>query len=107
MIDMKLSHEQTSMLGTEPTENNGPSYPHGLTISLDAESLRKLAMSLPQVGDQMMLHAQVEVIAVSKDTNQIEDGKRVELQIQTMELVAEDDVRNEQQRAYDKITRMY
>lgn len=40
MIDMKLSPEQspaTQMGLAEPTEANGPKYPHGLEIRLEGE----------------------------------------------------------------------
>jgi hypothetical protein len=110
MYDMKLTHDQTNadMLGlSQPTENNGPAYPYGLTITLDNDTLKKLAMGLPQVGDKFTLHAMVEAIAVSKDPSTIEDGKRVELQITAMELEPPEDERNEQQKAYDQISKMY
>jgi hypothetical protein len=111
MIDMKLTSDQSPasmMLGTQPTEANGPQYPYGLTISLDNDAIKKLAIGeLPNVGKQMVLNAQVEVIAVSKDSGQIEDGRRVELQITAMELVAAEDVQNQQQREYAQITSFY
>jgi hypothetical protein len=110
MIDMKLNQDQSpaGALGlAEPTENNGPKYPYGLVISLDNESLKKLAMGLPQVGDGFTLDALVEVIAVSKDSGQIEDGKRVELQITAMGLENPEDQMNEQQAAYNKLAKMY
>jgi hypothetical protein len=111
MIDMKLSHDQTNaggMLGlAEPTENNGPAYPYGLTISLDNESLKKLAMGLPQVGDTFILEGICEVIAVSKDQQQFEDGKRVELQITALGLENPEELMNEQQKAHNQISKMY
>ena len=108
MIDMKLTHEQSSpTMLSEPTENNGPAYPYGLTISLDTDSLRKLAMGLPQVGDVFELCAMVEVTSVSKDANQIEDRKNVELQITTMDLKSPEAQMNEQQAAHARLTKLY
>lgn len=107
MIDMKLNHDQapSTMLGGEV--NEGPKYPGGLTLTLDNESLKKLAMSLPQVGETFTLEGVVEVIAVSKDSRQIEDGKTVTLQITHLGLESVEEEMNEQQKAHAQISRMY
>lgn len=107
MVDMQLTHEQAAAtLISEPIENNGPRYPMGLQICLDEDTLRKLAMGLPQVGDRFTLAGLVEVLAVSKDPGQIEDDKHVRLQIVAMEL-GNQDARNDQQRAHDRIAAMF
>lgn len=113
MVDMKLSHEQSpaGALGlAEPTEANGPKYPHGLEIRLDGDSLRKLAIGesgMPKVGDIMTMDAVLEVVSISKSDNQIENGYCVCLQIQQMELESVEDEMNEQQAAYKKIEDIY
>lgn len=107
MIDMKLSHEKSSDLLGVGGDNNGPQYPHGLTLTLDTETLKKLAMSLPQVGDLFTLDALAEVISVSKDQGQISDARTVTLQITALGLENPEDEMNEQQQAYDRVQRMF
>jgi hypothetical protein len=108
MIDMSLSHEQSggTLLGSAQ-ENNGPKYPYGLTITLDNESLKKLALGLPQVGDVFTLDGMVEVVAVSKQDGQVEDGKTVTLQITALGLESPEDEMNEQQAAHARLGQMY
>jgi hypothetical protein len=111
MIDMKMTADQGgSYMVPQLAENTGPKYPYGTKICLDAQTLRKLAIgegTIPQVGEKMMLNAQVEVVEVSKSEDQIEAGYSIELQITGMEFVTEDDGMNEQQKSYQKISRMY
>jgi len=111
MIDMKMTADQGgSYMTPQLAENTGPKYPYGTTICLDAQTLRKLAIgegTIPEVGEQMMLNAQVEVISVRKSENQIEAGYEIELQITGMEFVTEDDGMNEQQKSYQKVSRLY
>jgi hypothetical protein len=108
MIGMALSNEMAegTVLGSSQ-DNNGPKYPAGLEITLDNDSLKRLALSPPQVGDVFQMEGLVEVVSVTKQDGQIEDGHVVRLQITTMGLEAPEDERNEQQQAYDKLTRMY
>jgi hypothetical protein len=108
MIDMQLNHDQVpgaTMLGGEV--NEGPKFPRGLTICLDNEALKKLAMSLPQVGQTFVLDGVVEVVAVRKSNQQIEDSKEVELQITHLGLESVEEEMNEQQKAHAQISRMY
>ena len=113
MVDMKLTHEQSpaGALGlAEPTENNGPKYPHGLEIRIEGEALKKLAIgegNMPKVGDIMTMDAVLEVVSISKSDNQIENGYCICLQIQQMELESADEQMNEQQAAYKKIEDLY
>ena len=108
MIDMSTPPPSASMLtGTQASER--PEYPPGLRISLGSDSLRALAIgegTMPQVGARMMLHALVEVVAVSKSAGEADTERQVELQITTMEL-APPDSPNEQQRAARQIAGMY
>ncbi len=95
MIDMKLTAEEAkkpggscaTMMGGEP--NDGPKYPDGLEIRLNAIALSKLAIgpgNLPQVGTRITITAQCEVCCVEKEDNQISNDLCVELQIQQMEI---------------------
>jgi len=115
MIDMKSGTQaQGSILGS--VADNTPNYPYGLRITLDAATLKKLAMgdgNMPQVGQQFGLDALCEVIAVSMDDGQSEVGYSMTLQITAMELcppgeeMEEEQQENPGQAALDKIARMY
>ncbi len=74
MIDLSLSHEQSggTLLGSDK-QNNGPKYPPGLTLTLDTQTLQKLAMGLPQVGDAFTDDDGVPV-RYSESTDQVSDG---------------------------------
>ena len=93
MIDLKLTPQQSdpaTMLGA-PVENNGAQYPHGTTLKLEGETLKRLAFgdgNLPQVGDKFMVIGEAEVVEVCKENGQIEAGYCVELQMTTIDLQA-------------------
>ncbi len=63
-------------------------FPHGLTIHLDEESIKKLGMSeLPDVGDQFMVGAYSDVTDVHEGASQREGKSRsFTLQITHLEL---------------------
>lgn len=64
----------------------GPKYPYGLCIHLEEESLKKLGITeLPAVGASMVLHAKVEVTAVSKNESK-EGGEHRSLSLQITEM---------------------
>jgi hypothetical protein len=69
----------------------GPMYPYGLCISLEDETLKKLALDgdMPGVGDIIQFNAIAKVTSVSENERESTDGtksqcKRVELQITDM-----------------------
>mgnify|MGYP000940690126 FL=1 len=110
MIDMMNGPDgqQGSLLGADA---NKPNYPYGLRITLDPDTLRKLAMgdgNMPQVGQQFELDALVEVIAVSMDDGQSNVGYSMTLQITAMELCPPgEEEENPGQAALDQISKMY
>lgn len=59
-------------------------YPYGLSISLDNETLTKLGISTPKVGDVVMITA--KAIVKSTSERQDDDGtyRRAEMQITDM-----------------------
>ena len=105
MIDLK--QKPTSPVALMGEQMDEAQYPEGTRIMLTGETLKQLAMGLPQVGDVFTLDALVEVISVAKQSNNIEDGKTVELQITHMELKNPAEEMNEQQKAFSQISRMY
>jgi hypothetical protein len=89
MADMKRSKadkKADSVVSAVPTgEYEGPDYPYGLCINLEKDSLEKLGLSkLPEVGEEMIIQAQVKVTRVSASADQKNEHKGVELQIVKM-----------------------
>jgi hypothetical protein len=86
MINMKSKPEREEMPGD--IEKDEPSYPYGLCISLEKDSLDKLGIStLPKVGTEMTISAKAYVKTVSSYQTQGGDDMRVELQITDMEVM--------------------
>lgn len=77
----------------KPSPANIPRYPYGLTLRLEAESLKKLGMldDLPEVGEDCKFEAVARVTSVSQRADEGQDDNTcVELQICQMAL-AEDE----------------
>ena len=86
MIDMKLEESEKKDFSV-PSE--APSYPYGLSISLDAEVLRKLGIhdKLPNIDDVLKLVAKVKVISVESTPDKGDDERHsIRLQITEMDL---------------------
>lgn len=86
MIDMKLSemdkkeNEVTSVL-------EKPDYPYGLRLYLDPDSVKKLNLKEPKIGEKMMLMGIVEVVSINSEDDKIS----VSLQIKEMDLKSKSD----------------
>jgi len=75
LVSMKLdAAEREKSYGPETVAVEGPSYPWGLSVTLDNEVLEKLGIDLPEIGKSYLLHARVDVTRVSAD-QQTEGGK--------------------------------
>lgn len=77
---------------------SGPTYPYGLTISLDNETLEKLGIDgdLPSVGEMIHIAGMAKVTCASETERTTEgDGKetcrRIELQLTHMAVENEDE----------------
>lgn len=65
-------------------------FPFGLRLHLNNETLDKLGMEMPEMGEVMTLVARVEVVSLSENSSkESEDRKDVDLQITDMELLPE------------------
>lgn len=95
MIDMKLSEmeKKESEVGSVLDK---PSYPYGLRIYLDPESVKKLGLRDCQVGHKMVLEAVVEVVSVNAEmVKGDEKDVSVGLQILEMDLESEEEEKAE------------
>ncbi|OZI23743.1 hypothetical protein CAL26_09950 [Bordetella genomosp. 9] len=93
MTDMALSpdeakKENSCLMGDD--SDDGPKYPYGLSLSLDAVTLKKLGITqLPKVGETMHLMAVAEVSTTSQYENQSGSEMCVNLQITQLDLGGE------------------
>jgi hypothetical protein len=91
MKDMKQTKAETKAQYGLPPKSDAPAgdtYPHGLSVRLDHESLSKLGVNkLPAVGDKLHLHAHAHVTHVSEEHGEGGKSRRhVELQLRKMDL---------------------
>lgn len=64
-------------------------YPWGLRITLNNETLKKLGISLPKVGAEMMLAGKVKVLSTSTREDGDDSYSSVEMQITDIGLTDE------------------
>ncbi len=84
MQDMKLSPEESAEQGSTVMAEK-PDYPYGLKLSLDEESLSKLGLVNPIVGQRIMIQAYADVCCVSAYQDQgSEMEMKADLQITDM-----------------------
>jgi hypothetical protein len=87
MVSMKMTKKEKKehhegMVMASP--DDGPSYPYGLRLRLDDDSLTKLGMSLPKVGSKVSVDAVGEVVEVSQHEDGKDKRRSVEIQIQKL-----------------------
>ena len=73
--------------GPSILDSNGPSYPHGLSIRLDHEGMKKLGMKkMPKIGSKhkIMAHAHVSSVRESHDMHSKNPDRSLEMQITHM-----------------------
>lgn len=96
LTDMKRTKQERKARDSEMKASlpgSEDSYPYGLSVHLDHESLGKLGVDkLPNVGDKLHLHAHAHVTEVREENR--EGGKKhrhVTLQLRKMALGAHED----------------
>lgn len=67
-----------------------PRYPWGLSVTLDNDTLDKLALTLPTVGKTLTLIARVAVISVSSNQESSDGGPNRSVTLQITDLCLED-----------------
>ena len=85
MVDMSASNDRQAM---PAMENSGPSYPYGLAIRLDHNSIEKLGVDLSDVSVGEMFHLFCLAKVTSKNEN--EGGCCLEMQITNIGVESED-----------------
>lgn len=93
LTSMKLTAAEKKD-GAQPSTPEGPRYPYGLTLSLDNDTLEKLGMKLPDVGDTLMIVASAKVTSVSENEDayggKVERHRNASVQIVAMAVSAGD-----------------
>ena len=85
--DMKLTRAEKSEEAEIATDR--PDYPYGLTLSLNEESIDKLGIELPDVGDTFFVLAIATVRSVSEHQSDDHTSRDVSLQIEQLSLDGE------------------
>lgn len=91
LVDMKLTkaEKKANKVEVEPTTaGKGPEYPWGLTIRLEADSLRKLGVDIRKLRprQKLSLSAEVEVERLSVSSDKDSSRREMTLQITKMDL---------------------
>lgn len=88
MVEKKGGHSKTSPGVMLDSKEKGPTYPWGLRLNLDHDTLTKLGVKdLPKVGSHVHIHAKAHVQSISQNAHKSDGGKpnrSVELQIHHM-----------------------
>ena len=87
---MQLSKPESEALAN-PKPGDGPRYPWGLQLHLNAETLEKLGITgVPMVGEMLIVHARARVVSVSvRDEIDGDKQRNCELQITELALASE------------------
>ena len=85
LVSMKMDPAASREKYGETVAAEAPSYPWGLTVTLDNDTLDKLGIELPEMGKNYMLLARVQVTRVSADLNTYE-GKTTKNRSATLQI---------------------
>ena len=87
---MKMSKREAKKNSVDcvPSEDSGPEYPWGLSITLEGEQLDKLGMSIENlsVGDKVDINAVARINSLNMREDMDDDYESVGLQIIKMEV---------------------
>lgn len=91
MKSMMISEGEKRESSVLSVVDDKPSYPYGLKITLDPDTIAKLGLSdVPEVGAKMGIIGMAEVVAVNKVEGRGDvDSFSVELQIQDFDVKTE------------------
>ena len=103
LTDMKMSKKQVKGEFEVSPAENGPRFPHGLSISLNNDSLKKLGFdSVPDVGEEFIVVGVGPVTHASEHKRQNGTDRDVTIQLQKVEVGPVDD--GEIKSAFDAVS---
>ena len=87
MVSMKITKAETKAKSKSypMAADSGERYPYGLQIRLDNDSMKKLGIELPEVGEEVMVCAKADVTEASANETS-EGGKRLSCTLQITKL---------------------
>lgn len=86
LIDMKMSKKDAKRESSVEADD-GPRFPHGLTIHLDDDSMKKLGFdSLPDVGEQFIVAGVGPVQNANESKRQKGVDRSMSIQLQKIEI---------------------
>ena len=86
LVDMKMSEKQSTN-EFAVSAGKGPRFPHGLTISLNDDSMEKLGFGkLPAVGTEMIVVGVGKVTRASENRGQHGVDRDVSIQLERIEV---------------------
>lgn len=87
LISMKLSKKEAKAEFSPEKANDGPRFPHGLTIHLDDDSMKKLGFdSLPDVGEEFTVVGVGPVESANENKRQNGIDRSMSIQLQKIEI---------------------
>lgn len=107
LVDMKLSKKEAKDdLGMAVSESKGPRFPHGLSISLDDDSMKKLGFEdLIAVGTKMIIVGVGKVTNASENRRQNGVDRHVTIQLEKVEIEPFDKNTDHNDTAVDAVTK--
>ena len=84
LINMKTGTD--SYEGEDGKVEQRDEYPWGLLLTLNSEVIKRLRLTLPKVGDEMMLVARVKVMSTGTSEDGKETRQSADMQITDMGL---------------------
>ena len=86
LVDMKMSKKEAKGEFTVE-KDDGPRFPHGITIHLDDDSMKKLGFdSLPDVGEEFIVVGVGPVESANESKRQKGVDRSMSIQLQRMEI---------------------
>ena len=82
-IGINAAEKRKSFLQRESVLDATPTYPGGMKLYFDPETLEKMGIVIPpKLGEQMKIEAYVEVTNVSKEDNDSDDDTKFGFSVQ-------------------------
>ena len=86
MVSMKVTKAERKKNSPVPYDGPSESYPYGLQIRLDNETMKKLGIDLPDVGEEVEICAMADVTEASANETNNGGGKRLSCTLQITKL---------------------
>ena len=88
LTDLKLTKKERKDTAEVPSSTGTSSYPWGLEVRLETESINKLGLDIQsfKIGEKVRIEADTEVIEISNNMSEDGNRKTIRMQIQGLGL---------------------